>query len=82
LKKKQGKKKPGDPAKPGCKPVDFCFFLLKRHRFYYKKKTDPADPVKNRNPGLGPGWVLKLRYHVIIEVKDKLILIVEELFRT
>jgi hypothetical protein len=39
------------------------FFLLKRHRFdfFFKKKIDPADPVKpgdpakTRNPGLGPG---------------------------
>jgi hypothetical protein len=40
LKKKQGKEKPGvtqltwqvDPARPGCKPINFCFcFSL----FYY-----------------------------------------------
>jgi hypothetical protein len=32
---------PADPTRPGCKPVDFCFFLfflLKRRRFDFKKK--------------------------------------------
>jgi hypothetical protein len=47
LKKKQGKKKldvtrltqRDDPARPGCKPIDF-FFLLKRRRFdFFIKKN-------------------------------------------
>jgi hypothetical protein len=47
LTKKQGKKKPGvtrltrrvdlmtrlTRSRPGDKPIDFCFFLLKRRRF-------------------------------------------------
>jgi hypothetical protein len=42
--------------------VFFLFFLLKRRRFdFFKKRIDPADPVKpgdpakTRNPSLGPG---------------------------
>jgi hypothetical protein len=53
LKKKQEKEKFGmtrqDPSRPGYKSVVFCFFLylflLKRRRFDFKKKTDPANPV-------------------------------------
>jgi len=30
------------------------FFFLKRRRFDFKK-SDPSDPVKTRNPDLGPG---------------------------
>jgi hypothetical protein len=63
---------PIDPPRPGCKPVDFCFFfLLKRRRFdFFFLRIDsadpikPGDPAKTRNPSLGPGWppgrVLKL----------------------
>ena len=53
-----------DPARPRQDPVanPLTFvFLLKRRRFdCFKKKTDPADPVKTRNPGFGLGRVLKL----------------------
>jgi len=41
--------------------VDFCFFLLKRHRFDFFKKNwpeQPSDPVKTWNPGLGPLFCL------------------------
>jgi hypothetical protein len=51
-------------SKPGCNPL--TFFLLKQHRFDFKKKNwlgRPGDPVKTRNPGLGPGRVWKLCYY-------------------
>jgi len=52
---------PGWPSKTrskaGCNSLAFVFFfLLKRHRFDFKKMNWPDDPVKTRNPGLGPGW--------------------------
>jgi len=68
---------PADPARPGQDPVTnpltfvfFCFFFTKTMSFwfFFKKRIDPADPVKpgdpakTRNPGLGPGRVLKLWY--------------------
>jgi len=58
VKKKQEKKKADmtrltrwiDPTRPGCKPVNFwLFFLLKRHRFDFKK-NDPADLVTQSKP--------------------------------
>ena len=77
LTKKQGKGKPGvtrrvdlvtrlTRSRPGDKPIDFCFFfvfffLLKRRRFDFFLRIDPADPVKpgdpakTWNPSLGPG---------------------------
>jgi hypothetical protein len=71
-KKKQRKKKTGvarqtrrvDPAKPGqkpgCNPFTF-FFLLKWRCFDFLKNKNwlrrPDDPVKTRNPELGPGRV-------------------------
>jgi hypothetical protein len=55
---------------PVANPLTFIFFvfLLKRRCFdFFKKKliqSRPDNPVKTRNPGLGPGWpqgqVLKL----------------------
>jgi hypothetical protein len=70
LKKKRGKEKPGvDPADLIANPLTFIFFvffLLKRCRFdfFLKKKNQPGNLVKTRNPGLGPGQppdpVLKL----------------------
>jgi hypothetical protein len=52
---------PVDPAKPGQKPGcnQLTFFLLKRHRFefFFKIGIDLNDPVKTRNPSLGPGRV-------------------------
>jgi hypothetical protein len=61
---------PIDPPRPGCKPVDFCFFfLLKRRRFdFFKKKIDPADPVKTQNSGLGPSRVLKLWFYILFNI--------------
>ena len=59
----------GWPDDPVANPLTFFFFfLLKRRRFDFFKKeliqSRPDDPVKTRNPGLGPGWppgqVLKL----------------------
>jgi hypothetical protein len=49
-----------DPAKPGCNPLTFFFFLLKRCRFEFFLKIeidpiDPVDPIKTRNPGFEPG---------------------------
>jgi hypothetical protein len=40
-------------SRPGCKPVDFCFFVffLKRRRFDLKKRTDPANLVTRSKPG-------------------------------
>ena len=59
VKEKIGKEKIWcDPAtrltrsKTRLQPADF--FFLKRRRFDFKK-SDPSDPVKTRNPGLGPG---------------------------
>ena len=61
LKKKREKKKPGvtwltrrvDLARPGCKLVDFFFFLLKRRRFdFFIKKNWPGQ---NLEPGLWTG---------------------------
>jgi hypothetical protein len=79
-KKKEGKTRcdPADPAsrpgktrsRPGCKPVDFCFFTKTTSFWFFFKKIDPADPVKpgdpvkTRNPGLGPGRVLKLWFEL------------------
>jgi hypothetical protein len=49
-----------DPArpnkKPGYNPLTF-YFLLKRRRFDFFKTIDRDNPVKTRNPGLGPGQV-------------------------
>jgi hypothetical protein len=49
---------PADPVKPGCNPLIFIFFLLKRYRFDFFLNRDwpgrPGDPVKIRNPSLGP----------------------------
>jgi hypothetical protein len=65
LKKKHGKKKlvvtrQVDPARPnkksGYNPLTF-YFLLKRRRFDFLKTIDRDNPVKTRNPGLGPGQV-------------------------
>jgi hypothetical protein len=48
---------PVDPARPGCKPVDFFifYFLLKWRRFDFKKqeltRPKPGNPIKTRNPG-------------------------------
>jgi len=68
-KKRKGKTQcdPADPARSGCKIVDF-FFLLKWCCFDLKKRIDPADlvkpgdPVKIRNPSLGPGRVLNYNF--------------------
>ena len=53
-----------DPARPGQDSVanSLTFvFLLKRRRFdCFKKRTNPADLVKTRNPGFGLDRVLKL----------------------
>ena len=57
-----------DPVANPLTFILFFFFLLKRRRFDFLKKeliqSRPDDPVKTRNPGLGPGWppgqVLKL----------------------
>jgi hypothetical protein len=47
---------PGDPVDPVKTWWLLFFFKLKRCRFDFKKKKfDRADPVKTRNPGLGPG---------------------------
>ena len=47
-----------DLARPGCKPIDFCFFvfgfLLKR-RCFDLKKTDSADLMTRLKPETGPG---------------------------
>jgi hypothetical protein len=65
VEKKTWKKKPGvtrrvDLArpnkKPGYNPLTF-YFLLKRRRFDFFKTIDRDNPVKTRNPGLGPGQV-------------------------
>jgi hypothetical protein len=45
------------------------FFFTKTTSFWFKKKELtratrwPGDPVKTRNPGLGPGRVWKLCYY-------------------
>ena len=43
---------PVDPARPGCKLVDFCFFfLLKRRSFdFFKKKLTRSNPVTRLKP--------------------------------
>jgi len=54
-------------SKPGCNPL--TFFFTKTTSFWFKKKELtratrwPGDPVKTRNPGLGPGRVWKLCYY-------------------
>ena len=37
---------PIDPPRPGCKPVDFCFFLLKRRRFDFFLKKELTRPTR------------------------------------
>jgi hypothetical protein len=38
---------------------------------FLKKRIDPADPVKTRNPGLGPGRVLKLWVWLLFFYKNQ-----------
>jgi hypothetical protein len=63
--KNRGRKNSVWLGKTRLQSVDF-FFLLKQHRFDFKKKNwlgRPGDPVKTRNPVLGPGRVWKLCYY-------------------
>jgi hypothetical protein len=41
-----------DPAKPGCKPVDFVFFifLIKQRHFNLFFLNNPADPMIRSKP--------------------------------
>jgi hypothetical protein len=48
-----------DPAKPGCKPVDFVF-LLKRRHFDFFFKNNPAEPMIQSKPET---WVLNRARH-------------------
>ena len=51
---------PGDPEKHDCNPLTFFNILKRRHFDFFKNKDwpgRPGDPVKTRNPGLGPGQV-------------------------
>jgi hypothetical protein len=58
LRKNKKSQNPGWPGDPVKNPVatHWFFFLLKQHRFDFKKiRMNSSDPVKTRNPGLGPG---------------------------
>jgi hypothetical protein len=43
--------------KPGYYSLTFVFFTKTTSFLFFKKKIDPSDPVKTRNPGLGPDRV-------------------------
>jgi len=49
-----------DPVANPLTFIFFCFFLLKQRCFDFLKKkliqSRPNNPVKTRNPDLGPGW--------------------------
>ena len=56
-------------SKNRLRPVNFCFVIS----FWFKKKNriDPGDPVKTRNPDLGPVRVKKLWFFQLSSQRKK-----------